>query len=212
MRDHETRHETEQEEFWSGAFGDSYIERNKGQAIVRANIALFSKVLSRTGPLSSIVEFGPNVGLNLAAIHQLMPAAHLHGVEINERACAQLATHKFMASVENGSILSYDGRESYDMAMTKGLLIHVNPDFLESAYRTLYRASRRFIFMCEYYNPAPVSISYRGHVDRLFKRDFAGEFMDQYSDVALVDYGFSYRRDPLFPQDDLTWFLLEKRK
>jgi spore coat polysaccharide biosynthesis protein SpsF len=26
-----------------------------------------------------------------------------------------------------------------------------------------------------------------------------------------VDYGFAYRRDPNFPQDDITWFLLEKR-
>ena len=31
--------------------------------------------------------------------------------------------------------------------------------------------------------------------------------------IAMVlerDYGFVYRNDPLFPQDDLTWFLLEK--
>jgi hypothetical protein len=28
--------------------------------------------------------------------------------------------------------------------------------------------------------------------------------------LRLVDYGFVYRRDPAHPQDDLTWFLLEK--
>jgi spore coat polysaccharide biosynthesis protein SpsF len=28
----------------------------------------------------------------------------------------------------------------------------------------------------------------------------------------LVDYGFAYHRDPNFPQDDITWFLLEKRR
>jgi spore coat polysaccharide biosynthesis protein SpsF len=27
---------------------------------------------------------------------------------------------------------------------------------------------------------------------------------------VLVDYGFAYHRDPAFPQDDITWFLLEK--
>jgi len=34
--------------------------------------------------------------------------------------------------------------------------------------------------------------------------------MDIYKDCKLIDYGFSYRRDPAFPQDDITWFLIEK--
>ena len=34
--------------------------------------------------------------------------------------------------------------------------------------------------------------------------------MDKYSNVNLVNYGFKYHRDNNFPQDDLTWFLLEK--
>ena len=59
--------------------------------------------------------------------------------------------------------------------------------------------------------PAPVAIPYRGHSDRLFKRDFAGEILDRHPQLQLVDYGFAYRRDPNFPQDDITWFLMEKR-
>lgn len=57
----------------------------------------------------------------------------------------------------------------------------------------------------------PVVVSYRGHEDRLFKRDFAGEMLDRYPDLELVDYGFVYHRDPNFPQDDPNWFLLRKR-
>jgi len=56
-----------------------------------------------------------------------------------------------------------------------------------------------------------VSIPYRGHSDKLFKRDFAGEILDQFSDLRLVDYGFVWHRDNLFPQDDISWFLLEKQ-
>ena len=41
---------------------------------------------------------------------------------------------------------------------------------------------------------------------RLFKRDFAGEMLDRFSDLRLVDYGFRYHRDPAHPADDLTWF------
>jgi hypothetical protein len=33
--------------------------------------------------------------------------------------------------------------------------------------------------------------------------------LDRFPDLSLVEYGFVYHRDP-FPQDDLTWFLLEK--
>ena len=78
-------------------------------------------------------------------------------------------------------------------------------------YDKLVGSSGRYLLVAEYYNPAPVAIPYRGHTDRLFKRDFAGEIMDRHPQMKLVDYGFAYRRDPNFPQDDITWFLMEKR-
>ena len=61
----------------------------------------------------------------------------------------------------------------------------------------------------EYYNPTPVSVEYRGHQDKLFKRDFAGELIDKFN-LKLIDYGFNYKRENYFPKDDATWFLLEK--
>jgi hypothetical protein len=44
----------------------------------------------------------------------------------------------------------------------------------------------------------------------MFKRDFAGEMLDKFQDLRLLDYGFVYHRDTQFPQDDVNWFLLEK--
>ena len=206
-----TRHKTDQEHFWAGDFGNAYIERNDNKTLLRSNVALFSKVLSCTGNLGSVIEFGPNIGLNLAAIHDLMPNTALHGVEINELACHRLRQRPGVASVRNDSILSFVPDRKHDLTMAKGLLIHINPDHLPVAYRALYESSQRFVFVCEYYNPVPVAIPYRGHEDRLFKRDFAGDMMDLYPDLRLVDYGFFYRRDPLFPQDDISWFLMEKQ-
>jgi spore coat polysaccharide biosynthesis protein SpsF len=55
-----------------------------------------------------------------------------------------------------------------------------------------------------------VEIDYRGHSGKLFKRDFAGEMLDRFPDLKLVSYGFCYHRDE-FPQDDSTWFLMEKQ-
>jgi spore coat polysaccharide biosynthesis protein SpsF len=81
---------------------------------------------------------------------------------------------------------------------------------LPIVYQKLYDASSKYILICEYYNPSPVAIPYRGHSDRLFKRDFAGEIIEKFPDLKLINYGFSYRRDSVFPQDDITWFLIKK--
>ena len=94
--------------------------------------------------------------------------------------------------------------------MIKGVLIHINPEYLSTVYQKLYDASSKYILVTEYYNPSAVSIPYRGHSDRLFKRDFAGEMMEKFQDLKLIDYGFVYRNDPSFPQDDITWFLMKK--
>jgi len=96
--------------------------------------------------------------------------------------------------------------------LIKGVLIHINPEYLSQVYETLYHSTGRYLLTCEYYNPTPVSGSFTGAtVNRLFKRDFCGEILDHYPDLELVDYGFVYHRDPNFPQDDINWFLLERK-
>lgn len=201
---------TEQEDFWAGAFGDDYTERNNGVNWLASNISLFSKILQNTGPVGSIIEFGCNRGLNLQALRSLLPQTELYGVEINEIAVKTIQDEMDI-DVFLGSIFGFKPAKLYTLSLVKGVLIHLNPDRLAQAYEALYGSSDRFICIAEYYNPQPVAIPYRGHENRLFKRDFAGEMMDQYPDLKLVDYGFVYHKDPLFPQDDVNWFLLEKK-
>ena len=107
-------------------------------------------------------------------------------------------------------MLTYVPPAAFDLVLVKGVLIHVQPAMLPVAYDRIYAAAGRLILLAEYYNPSPVTVPYRGHADRLFKRDFAGEMLDRYPDLRLRDYGFAYHRDAACPQDDLTWFLLEK--
>jgi pseudaminic acid biosynthesis-associated methylase len=113
--------------------------------------------------------------------------------------------------VHETSIFDFAVSAKHDLVLIKGVLIHLPPERLDEAYAKLFEASNRYILMAEYYNPHPVTVEYRGHTGKLFKRDFAGEFLDRYPTVRLVDYGFAYRRDPVWPQDDTTWFLLEKK-
>lgn len=206
----ENSYTTPQEEFWAGSFGSKYIGRNDSNQLLASNLNFFSKALNQAGKISSCLELGANIGMNLKALQLLYPDIDLKGAEINPDAAKTLGGLIGEKNVYLGSIFDYPVSSQVDLSLIKGVLIHINPDMLDVVYEKLYQASNRYILVCEYYNPSPVTISYRGHTDRLYKRDFAGEMMEKYSDLRLVDYGFSYHRDPAFPQDDITWFLMEK--
>lgn len=201
---------TPQEEFWAGNFGHDYISRNESPELLASNLNLFSKALERVGRPKSIIEFGANIGMNLKAIKYLFPNIIINGIEINIAATKELAKLIGEKNIFQGSIFDYPVKEQFELSMIKGVLIHINPEMLPIVYKKLYDSSSKYILIAEYYNPSPVTINYRGHSDRLFKRDFAGEMIESYPDLILIDYGFSYKRDVAFPQDDITWFLLKK--
>jgi spore coat polysaccharide biosynthesis protein SpsF len=203
-------YKTEQEKFWAEQFGDDYIARNKSNQLLASNLSFFATALNRCGKIDSCIEFGANIGMNLKALKLLYPNIVLKGIEINENAANLLKDQIGENNVIVGSIFDMSFEQKAEISLIKGVLIHINPEMLPLVYQKLYESSSKYILIAEYYNPTPVSINYRGHSDRLFKRDFAGEFLDVYRDCNLIDYGFLYRKDPAFPQDDITWFLIEK--
>lgn len=205
-------YKTEQEYFWEGEFGRNYIKRNCGASLLSSNIAFMSKVLNWGGgdEIGSVIEFGANIGLNLKAMQILYPDIICSAIEINREAVEELKKVVDPSHIYSGSILDFPVKQQYDLVLTKTVLIHINPNELPLVYGKLYQSARRYICVAEYYNPVPVAIPYRGEVNKLFKRDFAGELLERYPDLKLVRYGFVYHRDGSFPQDDITWFLLEK--
>ncbi len=202
---------TEQEAFWAGEFGTQYSARNQGAELLGANLAFFDRALRSARRPQDCIEFGANIGMNLRALRLLYPRQEQFAIEINSAAVAQLRTLLPPDNVVEGSILDFSPVRTYELVVIKGVLIHMNPDYLPQIYDILHRATGRYLLVCEYYNPTPVEVSYRGHGGRLFKRDFCGEILDRHADLRLIDYGFAYRRDPSFPQDDITWFLMEKQ-
>lgn len=202
-------YKTEQENFWANEFGDEYPSRNEGEKLVSVNIAIFSKILKNCPSIDSAAELGCNIGLNLIALNRINKNLNLRGYEINKKA-ADAAHKKDIAQIINATVVEpLDQSKRFDLTFTKGVLIHINPGLLPVVYQNLYDLSNRYIMVYEYYNPTPVCIEYRGHRDKLFKRDFAGELMDKFK-LKLIDYGFNYNREKYFPHDDGTWFLLEK--
>ena len=204
-----------QEEHWAGPQGDAYHERSPGNE--SANYHFFAQSLeaatmSARG-MRTIVELGAGTGANVRALEKLYPFAEITALELNENAAKTLKEQSPNVLVHAGAnVVTWEPVERYwDAVITKGLLIHIRPADLDAVYERIHRAAGRYILLAEYYNPTPVSIPYRGEQDLLWKRDFAGEMLDRFTDLRLRDYGFKYHRDIEAPQDDITWFLLERR-
>ena len=204
--------ETNQESFWKGKFGNEYISRNQSSNIDAANIQLFSEIFGKLlSKPKSFIELGANIGNNLKAIKTICPTCKTIGVEINSTAAKILEESEFCDLAINETLFNIDSsRFISDISMTKGVLIHINPEFLDKAFDVLYETSKKYILMIEYFNPNPVEVTYRGHQDKLFKRDFAKEFWQKYKELELIDYGFFWSQDKFTNGDDTNWFLFKK--
>ena len=195
-----------QTEYWQGSDGDAYTQRQLLSMTSRSY--MFRNILDICDGFHSIIEFGANDGSNLRAIHDISPFMGMGGVEVNLEAFEKLKTIAHQSF--HGSMLDDLNVGVWDMSMTRGVLIHISPDSLNKAYEALYNASRKYICITEYYSPTPRMIPYRGRDNLLWARDFAGEMMDLYP-LKLVDYFFTYHRDHLYPQDDVTTFIMERK-
>ncbi|MBO9545382.1 pseudaminic acid biosynthesis-associated methylase [Caulobacter sp.] len=198
---------------WSGEFGDRYTQRNAVTAeAVSGRARVWGQVLPRLAgdPPASILEVGPNVGLNLRGLAAVSDA-ELWGIEPNGAARKQLLEDGVLPAERlfegfGHTIPLADG--AVDMAFTSGVLIHVDPSQLEATMREIHRVSAKYVFCAEYFSPKPETITYRGEQDLLFKNDFGSLYLDLFPDLVLVDCGFFWRRTTVM--DDTTWWLFRK--
>lgn len=204
------KYKTPQEEFWAGEFGIEYISRNSDEKNIDANYKFFSLMLKKANNINSAIEFGSNIGLNLIALKHLFPTIELSAIEINAKAVEILRKQEYL-KIYHQSLLCFKPDFPRDFSFTKGVLIHLNPKILPMVYEKIYNSSKKYIGIVEYFNPIPVTITYREKKNRLYKRDFAGEMLDLFPDLELIDYGFIYRRDTKIPlEEDFNWFLFKK--
>jgi len=198
---------------WKGKFGDEYMTRNLvTEATVVTATNGFTEILGhmKDFPPASILEVGANIGNNLQALSRLTDA-ELYAVEPNASAREQLMADKVVPQDHLFDALAIklpldDG--AVDLVFTSGVLIHVPPEDLETAYGEIHRVTARYVLSIEYYSPTPVSLSYRGHDGLLFKRDFGGLWLDLFPNLDLVADGFFGKRTTGF--DDVNWWLFRK--
>jgi spore coat polysaccharide biosynthesis protein SpsF len=199
---------TDQEKFWAGSFGDEYTNRNVTPAGMRTGF--FRSILQRAPGIRTICELGANRGDNLAALTEVDATLDLTGVEVNAAAVEALRTQVPGATAVQSSIQDFAPAKTFDLVFTCGVLIHVDPADLPLVYDRMVDLSARYIVVNEYFSPRPVELEYRGHHNRLYKRDFAGELLDRHpKTLRVVDYGFLWRRmEPGW--DDTNWTLIQK--
>jgi pseudaminic acid biosynthesis-associated methylase len=205
---------TPQVEFWRGDFGDVYTDRNVASPEqLRARVALWSDILGHAvgAPPGSILEVGANRGINLRALRALT-GARLLAVEPNDKARALLVSDGIVSAtdVRGGVSAAIDFPDGVaDLAFTSGVLIHIHPDHLLASMREIHRCAARWIACIEYFADKPETVPYRGHDDRLFKRDYGSLWLDSFTDLRVAGYGFAWKR--VTGLDNLTWWLFEKR-
>lgn len=196
----------EQEKFWRGKFGTCYSKRKRNTKDLKSRIHHFKKVFKSISKINSVFEIGTNIGLNLDAIKKIKPKIETSGIEINSEIISRI---KKQHIIYNDTILNFKSKRNYDLVFTRAVLIHINPKKLPNAYKKIYELSKKYILIDEFFNPTPLTLKYRGHRNKLFKRDFAYEIMKKYK-LKLIDYGFGWSKDPKFPQVDSNWFLFKK--
>ena len=186
-------------EAWKGEFGDAYVDRNAATAEHIANVEqAFREIFSKAAvpPPASILEIGANIGNNLRALKKFTDA-ELTAVEPNAKARDRLVEDGVLPAERIFDAFATDlpfEDNSAHLVFTSGVLIHVPPADLETAYREMHRVSKRYLLSIEYFSPQPVEIPYRGHDGMLFKRDFGGLWLDLFPDLEPIANGFFWKR------------------
>ena len=132
-------YKTEQEAFWSGEFGNDYIERNAcTKKSLAAVLGLYSRIAASAPGLKSVLEFGANIGINLKAIKTLIPDIQTAAIEINHQAAARLKEDSFFEGkieVFETSILEYEPVKKYDLAIGRiGHIFYCRSGILKSCF------------------------------------------------------------------------------
>src|SRR3546814_4977672 len=104
------------------------------------------------GNVESCIEFGANIGMNVKAMNLLFPGIDASGVEINETAAQILDEVIPKENVIHKSILEFYSDRTWDLAIIKVVLIHLNPEVLPEVYDKLCDATSGYLLVAEYYN------------------------------------------------------------
>lgn len=202
----------EQEKFWTSSFGDRYRQNNE-KFNDDLQLKAWGKMLNSImhDKPNTILECGSNIGRNLMTLRKLLPSSSLSLIEINKESYDVAVKNVKPEKSFNGPILKSNFQNnSFELTYTCGVLIHIPPQDIYRNMERIYNYSNKYILIAEYFARDMESKLYHGQMNKLFKMDFGGFFMDNFS-VEIVDYGFLWGREyDAGGFDDITWWLFKK--
>lgn len=203
---------------WRGKFGDEYVTRNPiTDDAIKAremfmHLVLHTIYVENKEIPKDILEIGCGSGLNLIALNSLYKTAgrplNLNACEPNEKAREIVKHQDIKVNLTDDDIfnLSFD-INSQDLVFTSGVLIHVNPDRLQEAIFEIYKSTKKYILIAEYFAPSCEEITYQDKKQMLWRNDFGKIFMDSFP-LRVISYGFLWK--PVTMLDNITWWLFQK--
>lgn len=189
---------------WYGDFGIRYTIRNK---IIPERLVPFYKKVLKDIEIKRILEVGCNRGHNLVAISYCGPY-ELFGIDINPYSILLARDNKeFSFAVSDLFDIIYKD-DYFDLVMTVGVLIHINPKDLKEAIREVLRVTNKYFFMMEYnYDFEEFEkIPYRDNVG-LWRGNFKKLILENFN-VKLIFEGTTGVEDGF--GDKRAYFLFEK--
>ncbi len=196
---------TRLEDLWRGSFGTEYTDRNAGAGEKRSR---FWRSLLSEFPVSSVLEVGCNLGVNLRWIQPHVLSGKVVGIDVNDYALARLqrGLPGVKAAVAVARELPFRD-DAFDLVFTMGVLIHHAPDALPAAMSEIVRCARRYLLCGEYFAESLTEVFYRGQHGALFKQDFGARYQELFPELKLLKQGRLFEEDGW---DDVTFWLFEK--
>lgn len=159
------------DDFWAGPFGNEYHERNRIEIAPR--LPFWESAMRFDPEVRSVLEVGCGPGWNLLAIHQVHPGVELHGVDVHGPSVEEARQAGINAQKSNAiGISSLFQSNSIDLVFTAGMLIHVAPEDLEAAMKSIIDVSAKYVLGIEYHADKEEEVEYRGFHGKLWKRPF----------------------------------------
>lgn len=190
---------TRQLSTWTSEFGRDYTDRNNlsldemdrafEEQFGIAKTRIYRELVGPDRlPSGKVLEVGCNVGLQLRLLQRANPGLEFHGLEPQGYALEKARALAPDMHFHQGTAfaLPFPDR-SFDLVMTHGVLIHIDPKDLAAAQREIGRVSRRFVLCHEYYAPETVEVRYHGQQGLLWKTDFARRYREACPDLRELE-------------------------
>jgi len=161
---------------------DKYTDENKNSGQKELSKLIYHISVALGG--GKICEVGCNVGNNLS---EFPNDFDIHGIDMNEYALKQAGGKypSFKFQQADGNKMPFED-SMFDIVFTRGVLIHIPKEKIDSVLSEMVRISKKWIFNLEYFGKDGQMIDWKRGKDLLWYRNM-GENWGRYNVEIISD-------------------------